>query len=83
MDPKHSVIKGLHIKCRPPIKKVCTGKLINNFFLFLNQNIYCGYSKEPSQLKGSFEHLKHVFKLMGKEINTNLGAQTILIWTYV
>ena len=26
--------------------RVRTGKL---FFLFLNQNIYCGYSKEPSQ----------------------------------
>ena len=29
------------------------------------------------------EHSKHMFKLMGKEINTILGAQTILIWTYV
>ena len=26
---------------------------------------------------------KHMFKLMGKEINAILGAQTILIWTYV
>ena len=26
--------------------RVCTGKL---FFLSLNQNICCGYSKEPSQ----------------------------------
>ena len=24
-----------------------------------------------------------MFKLMGKEINATLGAQTILIWTYV
>ena len=24
-----------------------------------------------------------MYKLMGKEINTILGAQTILIWTYV
>ena len=67
------VITGVQIRVR-------TGKL---FFLFLNQNICCGYSKEPSQRDGSFEHPKHMFKLTGKEINTNLGTQTILIWTYV
>ena len=33
-------------------------------------------------LDGSFEHPKHMFKLMGKEINAILGAQTILIWTF-
>ena len=38
--------------------------------------------KEPSQWDGSFEHPKHMFKLMGKEINVILGASTILIWTY-
>ena len=38
--------------------------------------------KEPSQWEGSFEHPKHMFKWMGKEINAILGAQTILIWTY-
>ena len=26
---------------------------------------------------------KHMFKLIGKEIHTFLGAKTILIWTYV
>ena len=46
--------------------RVLTGKL---FFLFLNQNICCRYSK-------------HMFKLMGKQINAILGAQTILSWTY-
>ena len=35
-------------------------------FLFLNQNICCGYSKEPSQWDGSFEYPKHV-KTDGKE----------------
>ena len=25
---------------------------------------------------------KHIFKLIGKEIKTILGSQTILIWTY-
>ena len=34
------------------------------FFLFLNQNICCGYSKEPF----FFEHPKHMLKLMGKKI---------------
>ena len=31
------------------------------FFLFLTQNICCGYSKEPSQWDGSFDHPKHIF----------------------
>ena len=39
----------------------------NFFFLFLNQTICCGYSKD-----GSFEHPKHTLKLMGKKIFTNL-----------
>ena len=41
-------------------------------FLFLNQNIYCGYSKELSQCDSSFEHPKHMLKLMGKKIFTTL-----------
>ena len=28
------------------------------------------------------EHPNNMFKLMGKEMNAVLGAQTILIWTY-
>ena len=35
-------------------------------------NICCVYSKEPSQSDGSFEHPKHMFKLMGKKIIKNL-----------
>ena len=50
----------LLITIRPP-DRVCNRKI---FFLFLNQNIYCGYSKEASQENGSFEHQKHMFKLM-------------------
>ena len=42
------------------------------FFFFLNQNICCGYSKEPSQWDGSFEHPKYMLKLMGKKIFTFL-----------
>ena len=41
-------------------------------FLFFNQNICCGYSKEPSHWDGSFEHPKHMLKVMGKKILTNL-----------
>ena len=59
--------------------RVCTGK---SFFLLLNQNICCGYSKEPSQGDGSLEHPEHMLKLIVKEINAILGAQTILIWTH-
>ena len=32
-------------------------------FLFFNQNICWGYSKEPSQWDGSFEHPKHMLNL--------------------
>ena len=52
-------------------------------FVFLTQNICFEYSKEPSQWDGSFEHPKHMFKSLGKEINATIGAQNILIWTYV
>ena len=36
-------------------ERVCIKKI---FFLFLSQNICCGYSKEPSQRDSSFEHPK-------------------------
>ena len=49
---------------------------------FVKKSLY-GYSKKPSQWDSSFEHPKHKFKLMGKEINAFLGAQTMLIFTYV
>ena len=45
------ILPGLKIR-------VCNQKLI---FLFLNQYICCGYSKEPSQGDGSFEHPKQMF----------------------
>ena len=41
-------------------------------FLILNQNICCEYSKEPSQLDGSFERPKHMLKLMGKKTHYHL-----------
>ena len=37
--------------------------------------------KRTVSTKGSFEHLKHMFKLMSKEINAILGAQTELSLT--
>ena len=58
------LLSGLQIR-------VCIGKL---FSLFLIQNICCGYSKEPSQLDCSFEHPKHMFRLMGKKIVTILSS---------
>ena len=38
--------------------------------------------KRTVSMKGSFGHPKHMFNLMGKEINAILCAQTILIWTH-
>ena len=46
------------------------------FFVFLNQNICCGYSKEPSQGDGSFEHPKHMFKPMDKKFYANFFCLT-------
>ena len=48
-------------------------------FLFLNQNTCCWYSKEPSQWDGSFEHPKHMLKLMGKKIFTILCSKILFI----
>ena len=52
------------------------------FFLFLNQNICCGYSKEPSRWVSSFEHPKHMFKLMDKKIIAILRKLFFLKWPY-
>ena len=46
--------------------------------LFPNQNICCGYSKEPSQWYGSFEHSKHMLKWMGKKIFKILRSKLCL-----
>ena len=47
------------------------------FFLFLDQNICCGYSKELSQLDSSFDHPKHMLKLMDKKIFIILGSKNV------
>ena len=48
-------------------------------FLFLNQSICCGYSKEPSQWDYSFEHPKHMLKIMGKKIFISLRWNFLFI----
>ena len=58
-----------------PQIRVCNWKL---FFLFLNQNICCEYSKEPSRWDSSFEHPKHMFKLMDKKNNRNFMLKNCL-----
>ena len=69
-------IRVLHIAicfCTPsPQIRVLKWKL---FFFFLNQYIFCGYSKESSRWDGTFEHPKHMFKLLRKLF--------LLNWTYV
>ena len=50
----------------------------NNFLISLPK-ICCGYSKEPSQWDGSFEHPKHMLEIMGKKILTILGWNFLLI----
>ena len=56
--------------------RVCNTKI---FFFFLNQNICCGCSKEPSQWDGSFEHPKHMLKIMGKTIFTILRWKIVAL----
>ena len=51
------------------------------FFLFLNQNICCGYSKEPSQWDGSFEHPKHMFRVLNKKIIAKIICLTGPMYT--
>ena len=46
----------------------CYQKLV---LIFLNQTICCGYLKEPSQ-RDSFEHPKHMLKLVGKKKKHNV-----------
>ena len=45
-----------HISTRSLVKSVTK----KHFFLFLKQNLYCGYSKKPSHGDVSFEHPKHM-----------------------
>ena len=58
---------------------VCNQKII---FLFLYQNMCCGYSKELSQWDGSFEHPKHMLTLTAKKIFTIVRSKCLPIWTH-
>ena len=61
---KHIILKLTGLLLRVRKRKI--------IFLFLNQNICCGYSKEPSQRDGSFEHPIYMLKIVGKKIFTIL-----------
>ena len=60
---------------RPLVKRAYQKK---KKILFLNQNICCEYSKEPSQWDDSFEHPKNMLKLMGKRIFTIICSKLLL-----
>ena len=64
---------------KPP-EKVPNWKL---FFLFLNENICCEYSKESSQWYGSLEQHKHMLRSLGKKIITILCSKILLYWTNI
>ena len=66
----------LHVFIRPPDKSVYL-KIIFSYFSTKTYGV--GTRKNPLN---SFEYPKHMLKLIGKEINTILDAQTILIRTY-
>ena len=53
---KKNLVKNRHL-----VKSLQQKKMI---LLFLNQNICCGYSKEPSRRDSSFEHQKHMLKMI-------------------
>ena len=52
---------------------------IKIIFLFLNQNICCWCSKEPSQLDGFFKHQKQMLKMMGMKIFTLFAKKKCLL----
>ena len=64
---RHSGIKYWHIVAWSlasiqDFRSECVTKKI--IFLFFNENICHGYSKEPSQQDGYFEHTKHIFEMI-------------------
>ena len=60
----------------PDLCNLITFKLI---FLFRNQDISCGYSKEPSQQDGSFEHPKRKLR----PINKNNKLFSLSLFAYL
>ena len=68
----------VHESTGPQIR-VCNWKL---FFLFLNQNICCGYSKNHLNETVLLSTQKHMFKLMDKKIIAILRWKYLLNWPY-
>ena len=56
-----------------------TGKL---FFYFSTKTYVVGTQKNNVSMRWFFEYPKHMFEMLGKEINATLGAPDTLIWTY-
>ena len=76
----HSV-ERISLKYSKELSTVLTGlklrvRIEKLIFLFLNQNICCGYSKEPSHRDGSFEHPQHMLKLIANKIFTILRSKS-------
>ena len=86
---EHNTVTRLELTSNPSIPSLTPGLQIRMrigklFSLFLMQNICCGYSKEPSQWDGSFEHPKHMFKSMGIRKYLKFYANKISFnWIYV
>ena len=59
MDPKHSVLMGMHCISLVQINKNFLRKNVN-IFLPNSFNLCFGCSKEPSHLDGSFEYPQYV-----------------------
>ena len=68
-------IHGIYSYSQALLKLKLRVRINRLIFLLFNQNICCGYSKEPSQWDGSFEHPKHMLKCMGKKIFTILHSK--------
>ena len=70
---------GVFFICNRPPDKSAYWKII---FLITQPKHMLWVLKKPYRGDRSFEHLKHMFKLMGKEINAILVAQNIFFWTH-
>ena len=65
-------VKCLPFKIQERQKKVVTGPQLRmhdkKYFSYFSTKTCVGYSKEQSQRDGSFEHPKHMSKMMDKKI---------------
>ena len=59
--------------------------IIENYFSYFSTKAYVVGTQKPSKLNGSFEDLKHIFKLIGKG-KTQFQAENFCFeinWAYV